>query len=243
MSVLGIDGCKAGWCYYWIENTEHRFGVTDKLVSIHESITEAEQVFIDMPIGLLDKGPKERDCDIGARKVLSDRRKSSVFRVPVRDAVYASTYEEASHINFLRTGKKLSKQSWFLSAKIRELAEYLRLHTGLNKHMHEAHPELCVEGLAGRALNHRKAIREGFKERLNLLRQTEPLTESCIASAWLDHGGYELQRDDILDACILALSARHISDCRLLPEQAPLDQYKLPMQISYLAHPPTDISV
>jgi predicted RNase H-like nuclease len=242
MSVLGIDGCKAGWCYYWIENTKHRFGITDKLVSIHELITEVEHVFIDMPIGLLDDGLRERDCDIGARKMLSDRRKSSVFRVPVRDAVYASTYEEASHINFQRTGKKLSKQSWFLSAKIRELDEYLRLQSELIKQVHEAHPELCFEGLAGSALDHRKAIREGFKERLNLLRQFEPLTEPCIASAWLNHGGYELQRDDILDACILALSARHLIHCRLLPEQAPLDRYGLPMQISYLAHNPTDIT-
>lgn len=242
MSVLGIDGCKAGWCYYWVENTEHRLGVTDKLAAIHKLITEAEHVFIDMPIGLLDEGPRERDCDIGARKALSDRRKSSVFRVPVRDAVYASTYEEASHINFLRTGKKLSKQSWFLSAKIRELDEYLRLHTDLVKQLHEAHPELCFEGLAGHALSHRKAIRAGFKERLELIIQHEPLTEPVIARAWLDHGGYEMQRDDILDACILALSAHHLSHCRLLPEQAPQDRYGLPMQISYLAHNPTIIS-
>jgi predicted RNase H-like nuclease len=238
MNVLGIDGCKSGWCYYNIDDKVHRFGVASSLEQLLETLSDSKHIFIDMPIGLLDSGQTERLCDIRAREVLSKGRASSVFRVPVREAVYAADYAQASLINYQKTGKKLSKQSWNISAKIRELDTFLRKHPALVDRIYEAHPELCFEGLAGHALEHRKAIREGFNERLQLLTSLEPKTESVIARAWLDHGGYELARDDILDACILALSAYYFSYCRSLPEEPPRDRHGLPMRIVYLEEKP-----
>jgi predicted RNase H-like nuclease len=242
MNVLGIDGCKAGWCYYRIHDAHHSFGVVNKLQDLLENISVAEQVFIDMPIGLLDEGPEERICDLEARKALSKGRASSVFRVPVRDAIYAGGYEEASRINYERTGKKLSRQSWNISTKIRELDKLLNGQPELIELIHESHPELCFEGLAGHGLQFRKAVREGFYERLSLLRKLNPLVETVIADAWLNHGGYELKRDDILDACALALSAQHYSDCRCLPEKPPVDTRGLPMQIMYYSSKWPDVT-
>ena len=238
MSVLGIDGCKAGWCYYQIDNDHHHAGIVSRLEDLLDTFLNAQHVFIDMPVGLLEAGSEERLCDLEARKTLSRGRGSSVFRVPVRSAVYADSYEEASQTNFAKTSKKLSKQSWNICAHIREVDQLLRAHPALLQKIEEAHPELCFEGLVGSGLQFRKAVRKGFQERLALLNKLSTSVEHVVAKTWLDHGGYELKRDDIVDACVLALSAQHYALCRSLPEQPPTDGYGHPMKIMYLAKRP-----
>ena len=63
-----------------------------------EIISDANSVLIDIPIGLLDKGPDERSCDKAARKLLG-KRASSVFPAPARQALDASDYQAALAVN------------------------------------------------------------------------------------------------------------------------------------------------
>lgn len=56
----------------------------------------AEAILIDIPIGLREDSNAKRPCDDVAREKLSPNRHSSVFPVPVRDAVYADNYEAAT---------------------------------------------------------------------------------------------------------------------------------------------------
>lgn len=56
-------------------------------------------------------GDGERLSDTGAREILKTR-KSSIFPVPCREAVYAETYEKACEVNERLTGKHISKQAW-----------------------------------------------------------------------------------------------------------------------------------
>ena len=65
---------------------------------------------IDMPIGLANVDLTERNCEMLTRKILSKKRKPSLFSVPCREAIYASSYEEANQINKEIIKKGISKQ-------------------------------------------------------------------------------------------------------------------------------------
>lgn len=53
------------------------------------------------------------------------------------------------------------------------------------------------------------------------------------AIAFLEQGGFEAQRDDIIDALMLALSASHVAECVTLPPEPEIDAYGLRMEIVY----------
>ena len=78
------------------------------------AVADRGRLYVDMPIGLPDW---ERQLERLARKCLSVRP-GSIFSVPCRQAVYSTSYESACDINAEITGKKLSKQSWYLCDKI-----------------------------------------------------------------------------------------------------------------------------
>ena len=77
-------------------------------------------ILIDIPIGLKTGGSGERLSDLGARSILK-ARKSSIFPVPCREAIYAKTYKEACEVNERLTGKRISKQAWNIVPKIRDV--------------------------------------------------------------------------------------------------------------------------
>jgi len=58
-------------------------------------------ILIDILIDLKNGGSEERYLDIKARKLLKIR-KSSIFPVPCREAVYAESYEKACKIRSLQ---------------------------------------------------------------------------------------------------------------------------------------------
>jgi predicted RNase H-like nuclease len=112
--AIGIDGCKAGWFYFRFDDEAISFGVAKKLADILAYVEGEPCILIDMPIGLLESGKAERQCDLDAREALSPGRASSVFPVPCRQALTASSYEKASQINERKLGRKLSRQSYAL---------------------------------------------------------------------------------------------------------------------------------
>ncbi|HCJ10793.1 MAG TPA: DUF429 domain-containing protein, partial [Clostridiales bacterium] len=105
---------------------------------------------VDIPIGLPGGGgPAERACDRLARRRLGPRG-SAVFPVPVREAVYAPTYEAACAIQArTRGGRRLSRQVWALVPKMREVDRTLRELGCEAPLLFESHPELCFAALNG----------------------------------------------------------------------------------------------
>ena len=88
MTSLVLDGCRAGWVAAG-KNSELN-GKDRVFIKLYESIEElwqeqgdAHLILIDIPMGLKEKGPKERRCDKEARALL-DRFKSSIFPYPYR---------------------------------------------------------------------------------------------------------------------------------------------------------------
>ncbi len=231
---VGVDGCKYGWFFFQFGGQVPTFGVIPRLRVLLDSLPDASVVLIDIPIGLREADDGARLCDAAARNVLKPTKASSVFPAPARQAVYASSYEQASALNKRVLGKKLSKQSWAITPKIREIDELLLGSPRARSMVREAHPEVCFWGMNGAPTLFSKKTRDGFKERLDVLSARYPAAADVVAKAFLEHGGFDAARDDILDALVAALCAERIEECLTLPDQPERDPKELPMEMVYL---------
>ena len=232
--AIGIDGCKSGWFYFRFDGAVATFGAVETVDQILVHAPDDAQVLIDIPIGLKERGRTERQCDLDARELLSPLRQSSVFPAPCRQALNAGSYQKAVEKNRKVLGRGLSRQTWNIMSKIREVDDSIRRSQRLRKILKEAHPELLFRGLAGGPMSHNKQTREGFTERMTILKIFDTEAETLISSAFLAHGGFDAGRDDIVDAFILAHGARQPTKRRTGPEQPPTDPKGLPMQMVYL---------
>jgi len=232
--VLGIDGCRAGW--FAIINQDERWSYTlapsiEALLNEHGT---ADRIFIDIPLGLADE--QTRQCDQLARRLLSPYRHSSVFSTPVREAVYASSYTMACRVNAQQTGRMITRQTWNICPKIREVDTWLRQHLDAQSRVYESHPEVAFYALnKARPLQTRKKSPEGREQRLTLLTQAIGSARQLFDQAVSDYPRVRLQTDDILDAMVLAVMAsyKETNHC-YLPKPAPVDRYGIPMRIVYV---------
>jgi predicted RNase H-like nuclease len=127
----------------------------------------------------------------------------------------------------LRRGqKRVSRELWHLGRKIMEVDAYLRAHPLLD--VREVHPELVFLRLNGNKPLPSKKSEEGDALRRRLLKRQG----FRGIDRWLDNDriGTGAKRDDVLDACAVAIAAREPHGS--VPEKdAPLDEYQLPMRI------------
>ncbi|RJG48094.1 DUF429 domain-containing protein [Motilimonas pumila] len=204
--AVGIDGCKAGWLAV-INNKGHlHYFVTATLDDLVRRIPAKAAIFIDMPVGLVLPDEQYRACDRQARQALSPARSGSIFPVPCRQAVYAKDYLSACDINQAATGKRLSKQTWYICHKIAELDRLLQGHPQLIPQVRESHPELCFAGLSqGQALSHNKKSALGLAQRNKLLRPFD--SRALMANILANTKRKDVLKDDIVDAFVLMLSA------------------------------------
>jgi predicted RNase H-like nuclease len=223
MYFVGVNGCKAGWLGVALTSegyTSHRLAADFSDIA---AVYQAGLILVDVPIGLRDIGPAERLCDTAARRVLGPRA-SSVFPAPCRSAIRATEYEAASTENRAKTARGLSKQSWALVPKIRQLDNYLRQQSANGPVVREVHPEVCFWGLAGRPMQHPKHRPEGRAERLAVL-------ADVIANA---HPKSLLGEDDVLDALVAAVTALLSSEnSKTLPQVPEQDAHGLRMEMVY----------
>ncbi|HAA16514.1 MAG TPA: DUF429 domain-containing protein, partial [Cytophagales bacterium] len=151
--------------------------------------------------------PGPRPCDAWAREQLGAKR-SSIFTPPVRPTIEglspgdtsSEAYREACTINQQHTGKKISKQAFFISFKIKEADQWLQAYPEAQKVVGEAHPELAFLWLKGQPLLHKKKATAGQTERMALLRQPIPDTPQLIAEARKRFLKKQVANDDLLDA-------------------------------------------
>lgn len=235
MRVVGADGCRAGWVYVALDGEQGwAGGIAPNVRALWRRFQVAELILLDVPIGLKEHGHDERACDVRARRLLGARR-SSVFPVPCRAAIYAGTYDEACRINMERTGRGLSKQAWNIAPLIRQVDELLRSDTRAREMIRESHPELAFWALnGGLSMAHYKATPEGEAERLALLRERFPAAEAVVDELTARYPRRDLDRHDVIDALALAVTAsgwpEHITSIPLQPE---FDAYGLRMEMVY----------
>lgn len=222
-TVAGIDGCRSGWAVVAGPSARR---ASCQIVPSPEALDRFRGILaIDMPMGFPDEGT--RACEMLARERLPTTRKSSVFPVPPRAALNAATFEDALAIAHAKSGRGISKQSFNLFPKMRELDAWIRAR---KRRAYEAHPELAFARLAKNRALAPKRTPEGRAARMRLLR-AEGFTE---LEEWIERfPRSRAQPDDILDAAALWLTAARIRDgeAESLPARAPRDAYGIAMRI------------
>lgn len=231
----GLDGCSNGWLVC-LDKKPIRFLIVDDIDEFFHTFSDVERVFIDIPIGLPYSGVETRFCDKNTRNLLTRRRSSSVFPVPCRKAVYANTYEEANKINRMKINKGLSKQSWNISGKIKEVDIFLRENRDLINKLIESHPEICFWALNdGSPMKHYKKTKKGEEERIIVLRNYIANLDDILAKTKTDLPNNAYVMDDILDAAVLMIAARlcSISYIEKFSKDCEIDEDGLLMRIVY----------
>ena len=210
--IAGLDGCKAGWFYILLEQDGDaiEFGVVDTVATLFERHA-IERLWLDMALGFSDD-VEGRACDKAARKMLRAdgiSRAASVFNPPSRQALYCRTYEQANALNKKVVGKGLSKQAWFIVPKMRELDGLLQQQPELKNCINECHPEIAFTALNSLIpMRFNKKTPEGYAERLAILRNYYPCADRVIDAALAAYPRKVLMRDDVVDAFVVAISAK-----------------------------------
>ena len=222
---VGVDGCGCGWLAVTGPTPACRVEVHERFETILSHHPDVLMV-VDIPMGLVDSADGRR-VDGLMRKRLGHRH-SSVFTAPSRTALDATDYEDAKRRNLTATGKSLSRQTWGLVPKIREVDGLLT--PSLQGLVREGHPEVAFASLSGKPMAYSKKTPAGVTERRRILRAAGYDLE-CL-EACLPPGG-KAGIDDLLDACVLHDVACRILDgsAQALPETEERDPRGLLMQV------------
>ena len=222
MRVLGLDGFSKGWVAVLLDGD-----VQD--IRFCRDVTDAlsigfDRAAIDIPIGMSDDG--ERACDLLARERL--RPHSSRVFTGARRWLWQefADPDEANREASRRGQKRVSRHLWHLGPKIMEVDAFLRVRRALD--VREVHPELVFLRLNANKPLPSKKSEEGDSLRRKLVKQSG-LRD---IDHWLDKAriGTGAKRDDVLDACAVAIVTRDIAGS-VPQENAPCDAHDLPMQI------------
>jgi predicted RNase H-like nuclease len=224
LRAKGLDGFSRGWVAVTLDGDE-------RTISFHGNVADAlsdpfDRAGIDIPIGMTGDG--ERVCDKLARERLRPHA-SRVFTGARRWLWQEFSDPDWANAEALRRGEpRVSRQLWHLGRKIMEVDAFVRAHPSIE--VCEVHPELVFLRLngntplppkkseAGDALRRRLLKRDGFRD-----------IERWLTDARIGTGA---RRDDVLDACAVAIAAREPAGT--LPEgRSPRDEFGLPMRICF----------
>ncbi len=198
----------------------------------------AERILLDVPIGLHEEGQAARECDELAREVLGPRA-SAVFTPPVREATRKRRHAVANRVNERRAGVGLSKQAFAVGEAIAQVDELLAELPEARSVVAEAHPEVCFRTFAGEHLQHSKTLAAGYAERMRALADHDRDAPLAVQRAAEDSAGHDVAVDDVLDAAVLAYTARPGPGALWsLPPDPPTDSKGLPMEMVYRSESP-----
>jgi predicted RNase H-like nuclease len=195
--VMGVDACRTGWVGIVLEDLEVHAVFGASITALAERAGTADITAVDMPIGLPDDST--RQADQLAKKQVG----SSVFLTPTRAALAEVDHAAASAVNRRVAGSGISIQAYSLRPKVVEVDAWVR--TTAPGEVVEAHPELSFRHLAGERLVTGKKTWAGAAARRALLAGAGIVLPDDLGEAG-KHAGV----DDVLDAAVLAWTARRV---------------------------------
>ena len=200
----GIDGCRGGWVAVFLPKS----GPAGAWAEIHSGWESLQfdglaAAAVDMPIGLPDTGL--RGCDMQARELLGAAR-SRVFPHLRRPLLGLVGDYRGANAWAKRDGKGISKQAFNILPKIKQIDD--RIAPDDQARIKEAHPELAFARLNGGEPLTSKATDRGLRARARLLRAAG---FAGVEAMWRVVKGRGVKRDDLYDACVLALTAQRIA--------------------------------
>lgn len=246
--LAGVDGCPDGWIVAFArdDGTVTPPRVVVRFADIVLAPERPAIIAVDIPIGLPRQSPaKGRMAESTVRPLLG-ARKSSVFRIPSRRAVYASVAAEPADARerFFHAcaiaretsddGKAFAKQGFYILDKVVEVDTMLRGDAALAQRVFETHPELAFWRMNGeRPLGEPKKMKSSVHPAGLALRR-DLLIAAGIPRALLDsrppRGAAE---DDMIDAyaCLVTAMNIYAGRARSYPPEPPHDEHGLPMAI------------
>ena len=189
--VAGVDGCRVGW----VVATMDGVSVSRSFATI--AAANFDVVAVDMPIGLPDTWG--RAADRAARAYIRPRG-ACIFPAPPRPLLAFDTYADANAASKARFGRGLTRQTFNLFAKLREVDAVIDATN--QSRFAEASPECSFRALTGNVLAS-KRTREGRQARHRALEAEFGPIDLRLAGA---------QPDDVLDAYALLWTARRYAD-------------------------------
>jgi predicted RNase H-like nuclease len=196
-AVAGADGCRNGWV------VASRSGI-EVVATLRHNAERIDVLGVDMPVGVAEDW--YRSADAAARARLPAARRSSVFATLPRPLLAETSYAAANAESRRRFGRGLSRQSWGLVAKIREVDELVRAHP--RAELVEIHPECSFLAMAGTLLPPKRTPAGVAARRAQVRRwYAGPVPERLRAD-----GGIVATADDVLDALAVLWSVeRHVA--------------------------------
>jgi predicted RNase H-like nuclease len=223
MVAVGVDACKTGWIAVVADDTGIRAAhYLPRIASLAAIVPDASVIAIDIPIGLPESG--RREADVAARSLLGARR-NSVFFTPIRAAVEAASHADATAASFRQTGLGLSRQSFALAPKVREVETWI---PQAPCPVYEVHPEVSFTILLNAPASAPKKTWAGMSER------RRALENSGLSLDQLDgEAAVQAAVDDMLDATVAAWTARRIArgQALTLPDTPPVTPHGRPIAI------------
>ncbi len=203
--VAGVDAHRRGWAVAEVCTDEGSEVALSSYATFADVLAQARNqawrvIAVDMPIGLPTSGRRPSDALAQARL---GRRASTLFTTPAAEALEAGSYEGANRSNRAAMGIGLSKQSYNLFPRIREVRAALGGWDGCP--VREAHPETAFAEMAGRPLPPKRTA-DGVQQRVELLGR-----DLGEARAALDGRPPEVPEVDALDAMAAAWTARRVA--------------------------------
>jgi len=226
-TAVGVDGCRGGWiAAIKHPHREVALLLAPDFAGIRRAVPDSALILVDMIIGLPDRDQPARACDRAARQTLAPHA-SRVFAAPPREALAAETYAEACERARAATGAAISKQTFHLIPKIKELDSVS------DPRIRESHPELVFARLnGGRPIASSKKTPEGVAGRMHALERVLAGCHGTYLTACHHLPRKLVQPDDVLDALALCAVARDPESLTALPEgETPKDATGKPMQI------------
>jgi len=216
--VVGVDGCRSGWCAVTLRirgrtvigSCMHVVRSFEQVLSISAG---AKAIAVDIPVGLPSSDSYPRACDKDARDLLQ-KRACTVFPCPPRNVVLACAgieYKEACALAKSKMGKGISRQTHCILPKIKEVDACIE--PSFQDKVIEVHPEVCFWAINGRrTMCYPKKGKkgQGFEERRVLLGHA--ISSRVVTDLLQSFPRRGAHRDDILDSLVAAYTAKRYAD-------------------------------
>lgn len=236
MKTGGIDVCPAGYFGISLDENNAGYWLLEDDTDFLNFIDGRERIFVDIPIGLQDN-KNWRKCDRLLQERLGADYKDDIISPPIREALYAPTYAEASMISYETMDKRLTMQAWSMAEDIRFVDKLLQDNSELQERILESYPELLFQILNGNSsILQKRSTKKGLRHRLHLLKQQTQYADDFFRDSKEEFRRNQVKEKNILDTLVLALLALRSVDqpIKTLPGEPPIDATGLPMAIHYV---------
>jgi predicted RNase H-like nuclease len=238
--IAGLDGCRMGWvaALMRLDGPELlRVRIAGTVAEIADAPEAPTVIAVDIPIGLPERIEGAGRTPERLLRPLLGARRSSVFSMPARAAVYAPDYPSACREARARSDppRGITIQGYNILPKVREVDGLLRERPALTERIHEVHPEAAFWAMNGGVpLDTRKVEAAGLDRRRALL-IAAGLPPDGVGAA--PPRGAKI--DDLLDALAALVVARAIAQgrARSFPEPPERDAHGIPVAIWTLRAP------